>query len=151
LSSLARTKRYKEPLSVVMADIDHFKRFNDTYGHVEGDRLLCQIADLLAREIRATDMVARYGGKEFLIMLPDASLEHGCATAERIRLAISENADVTISLGVASYESGIEGQEDLINQADKALYAAKEAGRNQVKRMDEDNGNRSHREHQTAD
>jgi diguanylate cyclase (GGDEF)-like protein len=149
--SLARSKRYGEPLSVVMVDIDHFKRFNDTRGHVEGDRLLCQVASLIAREIRQTDLVARYGGEEFLIMLPDANLDNASDKAERIRKMIAETTKVTISLGVASYQDGIKNKEDLINRADKALYAAKDAGRNQVKRMDEDNENRSTSEHQTAD
>ena len=149
--SLARSKRYGEPLSVVMVDIDHFKKFNDTYGHVEGDRLLCQVAGLFAREIRQTDLVARYGGEEFLIMLPDANLDNGSVKAERIRQMVAETTGVTISLGVASYQDGIKNKEDLINRADEALYAAKEAGRNQVKRMDEHNGNRSPSEHQTAD
>jgi diguanylate cyclase (GGDEF)-like protein/PAS domain S-box-containing protein len=149
--SLARSKRCGEPLSVVMVDIDHFKRFNDTRGHVEGDRLLCQVASLIAREIRQTDLVARYGGEEFLIMLPDANLDNASNKAERIRKMIAETTKVTISLGVASYQDGIKNKEDLINRADKALYAAKDAGRNQVKRMDEDNENRSTSEHQTAD
>jgi diguanylate cyclase (GGDEF)-like protein/PAS domain S-box-containing protein len=131
--SLARSKRHGEPLSIVMADIDHFKNFNDTCGHVEGDRLLCQIAGLIAREIRQTDMVARYGGEEFLIMLPDANLDHGRLTAERIRKLIADTTTVTISLGVAAYEAGIEDKSDLINRADQALYAAKQGGRNQVR------------------
>ncbi len=149
--SLARSKRYGEPLSVVMVDIDYFKKFNDTHGHVEGDRLLCQVAKLFAGEIRQTDLVARYGGEEFLIMLPDANLDNGSIKAERIRQLIADTTKVTISLGVACYQDGIKDKEDLINRADKALYAAKEAGRNQVRRMDEDNGNRSPITPQTAD
>ena len=149
--SLARSKRYGEPLSVVMVDIDYFKKFNDTHGHVEGDRLLCQVAKLFAGEIRQTDLVARYGGEEFLIMLPDANLDNGSIKAERIRKLIADTTKVTISLGVACYQDGIKDKEDLINRADKALYAAKEAGRNQVRRMDEDNGNRSPITPQTAD
>ena len=148
---LARTKRFGEPLSIAMADIDYFKRFNDTYGHVEGDRLLCQVASLLAREIRSTDLVARYGGEEFLILLPDADLEHGCEVAERIRRTITNATKVTISLGVASYQTGIKDKDDLINRADQALYVAKNAGRNQVRSMDQDHGNRRALQAQRAD
>jgi diguanylate cyclase (GGDEF)-like protein/PAS domain S-box-containing protein len=138
--SLARCMRYGEPLSVVMADIDHFKNYNDTYGHVEGDRLLCQIADIFAREIRQTDLVARYGGEEFLIILTDANLDNSYAKAEKIREIIAATTKVTISLGVATYQDGIKDKEDLINRADQALYEAKEEGRNQVRLMDPKSG-----------
>jgi two-component system cell cycle response regulator len=148
--SLARCKRYGEPLSVVMADIDHFKNFNDTYGHVEGDRLLCQIAGLFAREIRQTDLVARYGGEEFIIMLPNANLENGYAKAEKIRKMIAEATKVTISLGVAAYQDGIKNREDLINRADKALYEAKAGGRDQVRVMERENGSQVTSELQRA-
>jgi diguanylate cyclase (GGDEF)-like protein len=148
--SLARCKRYGEPLSVVMADIDHFKNFNDTYGHVEGDRLLCQIAGLFAREIRQTDLVARYGGEEFIIMLPNANLENGYAKAEKIRKMIAEATKVTISLGDAAYQDGIKNREDLINRADKALYEAKAGGRDQVRVMERENGSQVTSELQRA-
>ncbi len=138
--SLARSRRYGEPLSVVMADIDFFKNFNDTKGHVEGDRLLRKIAGLISGEIRQTDMVARYGGEEFLIMLPDANCENACLTAERIRRKIAEQSSVTISLGVASYHQGMESKEELINRSDQAMYRAKQNGRNQVQVMDQNHG-----------
>jgi diguanylate cyclase (GGDEF)-like protein/PAS domain S-box-containing protein len=138
--SLARSRRYGGPLSVVMADLDFFKKFNDTKGHVEGDRLLRKIAGLISGEIRQTDMVARYGGEEFLIMLPDANCENACLTAERIRRRIAEQSSITISLGVASYHKGMKNKEDLINQSDQAMYRAKQNGRNQVQVMDQNHG-----------
>ncbi len=136
---LARTERYGDPLALAMVDIDHFKTFNDTYGHVEGDKLLRQIAHLISGEIRQTDLVGRYGGEEFLIMLPDTSLQHASLTGERIRRKIAEYTEVTISLGVASYRKGIT-KEDLINQADRAMYRAKQNGRNQVQVMEQEHG-----------
>ncbi len=114
-NSLARSRRQSKPLSVVMADIDLFKNFNDTKGHLEGDKLLCRVAALIFAEIRETDMVARYGGEEFLIMLPETDRENACLTAERIRRKIAEKTRVTISLGVASYHKGM-NKEDLINR-----------------------------------
>jgi diguanylate cyclase (GGDEF)-like protein/PAS domain S-box-containing protein len=135
---LARANRYREPLAVVMADIDHFKKFNDTHGHIEGDKLLTQVAAFIANGIRQTDMVARYGGEEFLIMLPDAKREDACLIAERIRREIEARTCVTISLGVATYHPEKDSKEDLIQKADQALYRAKQSGRNQVKVMDHD-------------
>jgi diguanylate cyclase (GGDEF)-like protein len=130
--SLARANRYCEPLAVVMADLDHFKEVNDTHGHVEGDKLLTQVAGIIAQGIRQTDMVARYGGEEFLIMLPDADRENACLIAERIRREIEAHTRVTISLGVATYHPEKDSKEDLIGKADQALYQAKQGGRNQV-------------------
>jgi diguanylate cyclase (GGDEF)-like protein/PAS domain S-box-containing protein len=132
---LARTNRYGDPLALAMADIDHFKAFNDTYGHVEGDKLLSQIAGLISGEIRQTDLVARYGGEEFLIMLPDSNLENAWLTGERIRRKIAEHTGVTISIGVAAYHQGM-NKEDLIDRADQAMYQAKQNGRNQVQVME---------------
>lgn len=131
--SIARAERFGEPLSVVMADIDYFKTFNDTYGHVAGDKLLSQIADIISRDIRQTDLVCRYGGEEFFIMLPDADLSHASHTAERIRKHVEKQSKVTLSFGVACYRRGQENKEELINRADKAMYQAKQNGRNQVK------------------
>lgn len=133
-NNLARSRRHGEPLSVVMADIDLFKNFNDTRGHVEGDKLLRRVSHLISGEIRQTDMVARYGGEEFLIMLPEADCENACLTAERIRKKIAAKTSVTISLGVATSYQGI-SKEDLINLADQAMYRAKQNGRNQVQAM----------------
>lgn len=130
--SFEAAKRYGEKLSVVMLDIDHFKRYNDTYGHVEGDRLLVRIADILLREIRSADHAFRYGGEEFLCMLPKTDLTMACEAAERLRRAVESEVGVTISLGVASYRETMADKDVLVNMADEALYRAKRKGRNRV-------------------
>ncbi len=129
----------KEPavVSAIMADIDHFKQVNDTYGHLMGDQVLKQIATILASVVRAGDAVIRYGGEEFLIMLSGVASERALAIAERARTAIEATTfhfhevtfHVTISMGVAQLRPG-ESREDLIKRADEALYEAKHAGRN---------------------
>ncbi|MBU1512404.1 GGDEF domain-containing protein, partial [Myxococcota bacterium] len=125
------------PLSVIMADIDHFKRVNDTYGHLMGDQVLKQVATILSSVLRAGDAVIRYGGEEFLIVLPGVSAERALAIAERARKTIEATEfrfheisfHTTISMGVAQLRPG-ESREDLIKRADEALYEAKHAGRN---------------------
>jgi diguanylate cyclase (GGDEF)-like protein len=132
------------PLSILLLDIDHFKRFNDTYGHIEGDHCLQKVAKLLSQSVkRAGDQVARYGGEEFVILLPDTTFEDACLLGERIR-RIVEAAEipnihsdvspfVTISIGVSSLiPSEHSTMESVIEAADTALYRAKAAGRNQV-------------------
>lgn len=130
--SIESSKRYGEEFAVIMLDIDHFKRYNDTYGHPAGDGLLVQIADILVKEVRKADFIFRYGGEEFLVMLPRAGWEMARDTAERLRAAVSSGAGVTISLGVAALSCALQEQNALIAAADKALYAAKEKGRNRV-------------------
>ena len=129
-------------LSVIMCDIDHFKPFNDTYGHQLGDEILKMVAGILVNEARrAPDIVARYGGEEFIIIAPETSLASGAALAERIRSRIertpyrSSHGDlhVTMSFGVSSYpECDAQTPEELVAQADTALYDAKNSGRNRV-------------------
>jgi diguanylate cyclase (GGDEF)-like protein len=127
-----------EPLSMLLADLDHFKQVNDRYGHLLGNEVLRVVADLLREASRAGDVVARYGGEEFLILLPNTTLAEATAQAERIRAAIEEHdwrtlhrqLRVTISLG-ASEAQGRE-PEAMIEEADRRLYAAKSAGRNMV-------------------
>jgi diguanylate cyclase (GGDEF)-like protein len=126
------SRRYEEKLSVIMLDIDHFKRYNDTYGHVGGDRLLAKLAAILLKELRTADYVFRYGGEEFLALLPKTDLEKANETAERLRRAVEADAGVTISLGVATYQKNLPDKEALIGRADAALYRAKEGGRNRV-------------------
>jgi two-component system cell cycle response regulator len=132
--------RYKEDFSLIMLDIDHFKSVNDRYGHLTGDEVLEKIAALIRRNIRNTDIVGRYGGEEFIIVLPQTNLSSAWAIAERIR-SIIENAEmkdpagtvftVTVSQGLSEWERG-EDADSLISCADEALYKAKGRGRNRV-------------------
>ena len=128
------------PLSVIMLDVDHFKRFNDTYGHRVGDEVLKLVAQAMQTSLRPNDMVARYGGEEFVILLPKTRMKHCMQVAERLRKKVENTpltADdkkipgVTISLGVAHWQPDV-SLEDLIAQADAALYRAKEDGRNRI-------------------
>ena len=138
---LDRAQRYRHPLTVMMIDLDWFKRINDTRGHLVGDAVLRQLAEILLDEARSVDVVARYGGEEFTIILPDTDLDGGVIFAERLRERAARydhtpTADpllVTVSIGVATY-SGDEKvpAETMIERADAALYRAKKGGRNQV-------------------
>jgi diguanylate cyclase (GGDEF)-like protein len=125
-------KRYGERLSVILLDIDHFKRFNDDNGHPEGDRLLRKLAGILSREMRGSDHAFRYGGEEFLLILTQADRDASCRVAERLRKTVEEETEVTISLGVASCQENMEQKEQLVKMADEALYRAKQGGRNRV-------------------
>jgi len=132
--------RYKEAFSVIMLDIDHFKKVNDQYGHLTGDDVLEKTAALVRRSIRDTDTVGRYGGEEFIFVLPKANLPSGLKVAERIRKTIEttemEDSEgnvfgITVSQGLSSYKPG-EDEHSLISRADDALYRAKQNGRNRV-------------------
>ncbi len=136
-----RAGRSKSPLSCLMLDIDHFKTLNDTYGHRYGDFILRELAKLLVFHIRTTDIVGRYGGEEFLIVLPDTNEEGAYSLAEKIRVAVEEHvfesnelrALVTVSIGLASTSVELGGTaEHLLQLSDRALYFAKESGRNRV-------------------
>jgi diguanylate cyclase (GGDEF)-like protein len=139
---LRRARRYRHPLSVIMADIDHFKLFNDTHGHPEGDLVLRKVAEALVAKARNIDFIARYGGDEFLIILPETSKTHALGVAERIRGAVAQtsftNAEtlpgrrLTLSLGVATFPDDLGEGGDLVQRADEALYAAKQTGRDRV-------------------
>jgi diguanylate cyclase (GGDEF)-like protein/PAS domain S-box-containing protein len=131
---LHRTRRAEDgKLSVIILDVDLFKHYNDSYGHPEGDRALKMLADILSRECRNYDIVTRFGGEEFAILLPDTDQKTALEVAERLRLTAEKNdwpnQDLTISLGICSWMSGMQGDE-LIRFADKALYEAKKSGRN---------------------
>lgn len=126
------TKRYDKNLAVIMMDLDHFKNYNDSFGHQEGDRLLARVAAILARETRHADYLFRYGGEEFLAILPDANLKMAGRTAERLRSSVEAESGVTISLGVAVYGERLHERETLLCKADEALYQAKQNGRNRV-------------------
>jgi diguanylate cyclase (GGDEF)-like protein len=134
---LHRAERYDNILSVVMADLDHFKNINDTYGHDAGDRVLKAIGKFLQQNIRDVDMAARFGGEEFVIMIPEAANDAAHILSERLRkqmsqLKIEDLPPITISLGIATYPNDGSDMADLIKKADAAMYAAKMAGRNRV-------------------
>lgn len=129
--AIALARRYGKKLSVIMLDIDLFKRYNDTNGHAAGDELLVTVATVLREQVRDSDTAVRYGGEEFLLILPEATIENAVKVAERIRKQVSESTPVTISCGVAAYSEDT-GWAELVNAADKALYVAKEKGRNRV-------------------
>lgn len=131
-------RRHGENQSVIMLDIDHFKIYNDTYGHQGGDQLLVRLAGILKAQMRKSDFVFRYGGEEFLALLPDTDLPMACDAAERVRAAVEREAGVTISLGVAAYRDGMPDKEALVRAADAALYRAKERGRNRVETAEGD-------------
>lgn len=133
------TRRYGRPLSIIIFDIDHFKIINDLYGHMEGDRVLQDIARTVSLEIRAADLFGRVGGEEFLIIMPDTKMEAAVDLAERLRLSIASRIfagkpprEVTASFGVASWSEKLTDAETLIKAADDALYRAKQNGRNRV-------------------
>ncbi len=138
---LARAQRLGYPVSAVMLDVDHFKDFNDTNGHEAGDAVLREVAQVLRRHTRAEDIACRWGGEEFLLVLPGCAVDDAYAKAEAIREAIAQlrvfcrgNAlpQVTASLGIACHPGDGERLEDLINDADAALYHAKTGGRDRV-------------------
>jgi diguanylate cyclase len=119
-------------------DIDHFKKVNDTYGHETGDEVLRQLARTLEATLRETDFVARFGGEEFLIILPDTSPDGALIIAEKIRSAVSEQAfpvvkKVTVSIGMTMALGEDKNEEEAVHRADTALYQAKESGRNTVR------------------
>ncbi len=136
---LSHYQRNRIPFAVLMGDIDHFKQINDTWGHAEGDRVLISIAEEMKKNLRSQDLLARWGGEEFLILLPDTDLEGGITVAEKIRLQIAQSGllgekkglALTISFGVACYTDE-QSIDDCIKAADEALYRAKQQGRNRV-------------------
>lgn len=137
--------RLHEPVACVMCDIDHFKKVNDTYGHAAGDEVLKQFAEILRDEAREIDRVGRYGGEEFLLLLPGTVLEAAVTFAERVRHRVDAHTfsfeggtlNRTVSFGVASWpHPRITGREEMLKAADDALYVAKEMGRNRVVRFD---------------
>jgi len=135
-------QRYKRPLSLIMADVDYFKHYNDEHGHTYGDTTLKKVAGVILKNAREVDIAARYGGEEFALILPETDAEGALVVAERIRMKVEEedfpfeesqpDGDLTISAGVASVTEDMKDEIDLINAADKALYRAKELGRNRV-------------------
>ena len=140
--TLNRSKRYNEPLTMLMCDIDFFKHINDTFGHATGDLALQQVAKLLKSSLRETDLAGRVGGEEFAILLVQTPQETGFDVAERLRSCIEQNPiysddgysiiPITVSIGAASPIYPHETLSSLMQRADQSLYQAKRSGRNQV-------------------
>jgi two-component system cell cycle response regulator len=138
-----RARRYDSGLSMLLLDVDFFKKINDTAGHLAGDSVLRQLGEMLEGEMRKVDLVARYGGEEFVVILPQTSVEGGVAFAERLRERVAAQdfvvgADsvvhLTVSIGIATFPTAhVQSLEDLFARADEALYRAKSGGRNQVR------------------
>jgi len=142
MAEVDRARRYESVVTILMIDLDHFKGVNDTYGHLAGDQVLRDVAQLLQHEVRSVDIVARYGGEEFIVVLPETSTEGAVTFAERIRERIEarmfestgHSLLLTTSIGVASFPSPrVASMEDLVARADEALYRAKADGRNRVR------------------
>ncbi|MBU2552695.1 MAG: sensor domain-containing diguanylate cyclase, partial [Proteobacteria bacterium] len=139
-TEIEEARRQAQPLSLMMLDLDHFKQFNDHFGHLEGDQVLRTAAEIIRETVRDHDSACRYGGEEFTVILPNAKADQAGNVAERIRVAFTrqtftpapgEEARVTISIGLTEMKPE-DGDTDLIDRADKALYQAKEAGRNRT-------------------
>ncbi|MCF8031237.1 MAG: diguanylate cyclase [Desulfohalobiaceae bacterium] len=133
---LKRCKRSRAPLCLLMLDIDHFKKVNDTWGHSIGDQVLQGLVQTIAKNLREVDILTRWGGEEFIVLTPDTDRQGGLAVAERLRKAVSEHVfprvgSVTISLGLAQHEEK-DTADSLISRADRQMYLAKEKGRNRV-------------------
>jgi two-component system cell cycle response regulator len=144
LGEMERVRRYETTVSILLIDLDFFKRVNDTHGHLVGDDVLTEVAELLQRAVRSVDVVARYGGEEFVIVLPETGAVGAASFAERIRELVEAHPfvqspegvalNITTSIGVATFPSpGLQTVEDLLARADQALYRAKAEGRNLVR------------------
>lgn len=135
-NEVIRAERYKTTLSISMIDIDHFKKINDSYGHTVGDQVLFQLANILQESVRDPDTVGRYGGEEFLVVLPNTRLKDAAGQAARLckrvretDINIGEQIRMTISIGVAEYRHGQENWQKFLSRADLALYESKNNGR----------------------
>jgi len=138
---IVRSFRYNRSFSIMMLDLDKFKKVNDTYGHPAGDRVLQQSARIILQRIRNCDFAARYGGEEFVVILPETSEENSVTIGERIKDTIAQHTfnlpdgkdiRITISIGIASFPANAMTAEKLIERADQALYNVKQTGRNRV-------------------
>lgn len=136
IEELERSNRYHNPLSLLMLDLDYFKRINDTYGHMAGDEVLKQVSETVSGIIRSTDIFGRFGGEEFVVLIPETSVNGAVQVAEKIRLAIEKavwpvDEIITVSIGVVERNLN-ESLDDLYRRVDHQLYQAKTAGRNRV-------------------
>ena len=139
-SELQRARRLKSCVSLLVADIDHFKSVNDKYGHQVGDHVLVEVADCLRKGLRSYDVASRYGGEEFVLILPATPAEAGIEVAERLRRSVENmileapmEGPVTVSIGISSFPDGeADDAYSLVRRADKALYRAKKNGRNRI-------------------
>ena len=137
-NEINRFKRYQRSLSLLLIDVDHFKEFNDTYGHLEGDKILHNIARLITSCLRTMDTAYRYGGEEFTVILPETTCDAAMAVSERINEVVkndlfieNDKKDMSVSIGVTEYLPG-ELVSEFVRRADKAMYMAKEGGRNRT-------------------
>lgn len=137
-----RARRYGRSLSILMIDIDHFKKYNDSYGHLMGDQVLRRVAQTLEYKLRRADVVCRYGGEEFVVLLPEINIKDATHVADKLRISIQSSQlaedeelkkePITISVGVAGYPDSGDSEEIILRKADQALYTAKRNGRNRV-------------------
>jgi two-component system cell cycle response regulator len=141
-AEVRRASRYSRPTSMIFLDVDTFKQINDQYGHLQGDQVLRDLGQLLRSNLRDVDVVCRYGGDEFVVLLPETDLEMARVTADKLRTSVEThpfpNLDspeltlkVTVSVGVSTLDPDL-SEDDLIHRADSALYRAKKAGRNRI-------------------
>ncbi len=130
---LARSERLGYDVTLLMMDVDNFKQYNDNHGHLEGDRILRELGEIMKAKTKGYDTLYRYGGEEMAVLLPNTTMEQGYNIAERLRNAISETVGVTVSIGISNYRGTAWNLYDFISNSDKALYQAKNSGRNRVK------------------
>ncbi|MDD1642949.1 MAG: GGDEF domain-containing protein, partial [Methylococcaceae bacterium] len=137
---MERSNRYQQPLTLLMLDLDYFKQFNDTYGHVEGDNVLSRFGQVIRRCLRETDSAYRYGGEEFMILLPMTSSDEGIVTARRIQAelkkenfspVLNQTIYMTVSIGLAQYKLK-EELKAFVQRVDQLMYQAKKDGRNRI-------------------
>lgn len=131
--------RHKKALSLIIIDIDDFKSINDTYGHQEGDKVIVKLVQIIKRNIRKSDWLARYGGDEFIVIMPETVIEEATTVSERIRMNVFEllknnERNITISIGISTLSESVNSSYDLIKSADDALYKAKQSGKNNTEK-----------------
>jgi diguanylate cyclase (GGDEF)-like protein len=131
---LAMSERTKKGASLLMIDIDHFKKYNDQHGHQKGDQVLREVTRCIERSLRDYDKthIYRYGGEEFVVIIPDTSNRHAFNIGDRIRKNVRTKSSVSVSVGISHYKENSDNLESLIDNADKALYEAKRTGRDRV-------------------